>query len=69
MSEDFITSDYPKGFIDKIGKDYVIVKDIETKEEIEIKVEEGLCKYFKNEFPNGEVIYVIYDKDNKELKL
>lgn len=69
MCEDFITSNYPKGFIDKIGKDYVIVKDIKTEEEIEIKVEEGISEYFKNEFPNGEVIYVIYDKDNKKLKL
>lgn len=69
MCEDFITSNYPKGFIDKIGKDYVIVKDIKTEEEIEIKVEEDISEYFKNEFPNGEVIYVIYDKDNKKLKL
>lgn len=69
MNEDFITSNYPKGFIDKIGKDYVIVKDIGSKEEIEIKVEEGISEYFKNEFANGEVIYVIYDKDKKELIL
>lgn len=69
MTEDFITSNYPKGFIDKIGKDYVIVKDIGSKEEIEIKVEEGISEYFKNEFANGEVIYVIYDKYKKELIL
>ncbi|MDB8803179.1 hypothetical protein PN294_13400 [Romboutsia sp. 1001216sp1] len=69
MNEDFITSDIPKAFIDKIGKDYVIIKDIDSKEEMEIEVEEGLAEYFKNEFPNGEVIYVLYDKENKKLIL
>ncbi|XTR39263.1 hypothetical protein ACQQ2T_15410 (plasmid) [Paraclostridium tenue] len=69
MNDDFITSDAPKAFIDKIGRDYLIIKDIETKEEMKIEVEEGLSEYFKDEFTNGEVIYVLYDKDNKKLIL
>lgn len=70
MSEEcFITSDDPKGFIDKIGKNYLIIKDIETEEETKINVEEELATYFKNECSDGEVIYVLYDKENKKLKL
>lgn len=70
MSEEcFITSDDPKGFIEKVGKDYIIVEDIHTKEQIEIKVEEDMANYFKNECSDGEVFYVLYDKEKKELKL
>lgn len=32
MCEDFITSDADKAFIDSVGKDYVIIKDLETEE-------------------------------------
>lgn len=70
MSEEcFITSNANKAFIDKVGKDYVIIKDLETEEKFTINVEEDLATYFKNEFPNGEVIYVLYDKENKKLIL
>lgn len=69
MIEDFITSENSKGFIDKIGKDYLIIKDIQTNEEIKIQVEEAMATYFKHECSDNEVIYVFYDKDSKELKL
>ena len=69
MVEDFITSENSKGFIDKIGKDYLIIKDIQTEEEVKIQVEESMATYFKNECSDNEVIYVFYDKYSKELKL
>lgn len=69
MCEDFITSDADKAFIDSVGKDYVIIKDLETEEEFKINVEEDLATYFKSECSDGEVIYVLYDKEKKELKL
>lgn len=69
MSEDFITSDTNKAFIDKIGKDYVIIKDLETKEKFKINIEEDLATYFKNEYSDSDIIYVLYDKEKKDLKL
>ena len=47
----------------------LIIKDIQTEEEVKIQVEEAMATYFKNECSDNEVIYVFYDKDSKELKL
>ena len=69
MSECFITSDADRAYIDKVGNDYIIIKDIFTKEEFKINVDKGLATHFKNECANGEVLYVFYDKEKKELKL
>ncbi|MDU4843980.1 MAG: hypothetical protein E6342_17650 [Clostridium sp.] len=67
MCEDFITSDDPKGYIERVGKDYIIITDIETDEQIQIEVGEDTAEYFDNECSGGETIFVLYDKKSKKL--
>lgn len=68
MSEEcFLTSDHDKAFIDKIGENYLIIKDIYTNEELKIKVDESICDYFKNECSDGEVVYINYNKQTEKL--
>lgn len=67
MCEDFITSDDPKGYIERVGKDYIIITDIETDEQIQIEVGEDTAEYFDNECSYGEPIFVLYDKKSKKL--
>ncbi|WP_343349168.1 hypothetical protein [Terrisporobacter petrolearius] len=67
MSKDFITSDDPKGYIERVGKDYIIIKDIETDEQIKIEVSEDTAEYFDNECSYSEPIFVLYDKKSKKL--
>lgn len=66
MCEDFITSDDPKGYVERVGKDYIIIKDIETDEQIKIEVGDT-AEYFDNEYSGGETIFVLYDKESKKL--
>lgn len=67
MGEDFITSDYNKGYIERVGKDYIIIHDIESDEQIQIEVGEDNAEYFDNECSDGETIFVLYDKESKKL--
>lgn len=67
MSKDFITSDDPKGYVERVGKDYIIIKDIETDEQIKIEVDENTAEHFDNEYSNGETIFVLYNKELKKL--
>lgn len=68
MSEEcFITSDHDKGSIERVGKNYLIIKDIYTDEEFKFDVDESIAEHFKNECSDGEVVYVLYDKLNQKL--
>lgn len=65
--EDFITTDKDRGYIDKVGHDYIIVKDIFSGENITLNVDLNIAEHFKKECSYGDVIYVCYDKEKKEL--
>lgn len=67
MCECFITSDKDKAYIDYVGHNYIIIKDIFTHEPIEIYVGEQGAKVWKKEYSEGESIDVFYDKENKIL--
>ena len=67
MCECFITSDKDKAYIDYVGHDYLIIKDIFSHEPIQIDVSEQEAKYWKEDLSDGETIYVFYDKEKKIL--
>ena len=67
MCECFITSDKDKAYIDYVGHNYLIIKDIFSHEPIQINVSEQEAKYWKEDLSDGETIYVFYDKEKKIL--
>lgn len=64
--ECFITTDKDRAYIDEVGKDYIIIKDIFTHEPIKIEVGEPMAKFWKNECLD-DTVYVLYDKEKKIL--
>lgn len=64
--ECFITTDKDRAYIDEVGTDYIIIKDIFTHEPIKIEVGEPMAKFWKREC-SGDTIYVLYDKEKKIL--
>lgn len=68
MSEEcFITSDKDKAYIENVGKDFLLVRDIETDEQVKLEIEESFAEGFREEFNTGETIYILYDKETKTL--
>lgn len=68
MSENcFLTSEKDKGFIERVGEDYLLIKDIYTDEQARIEVDKEVAKHFENECSDGEVVYLCYNKATKEL--
>lgn len=67
MCECFITSDKDKAYIDYVGHNYLIIKDIFSHEPIQINVSEQEAKYWKEDLSDGETVYVFYDKEKKIL--
>lgn len=68
MSEEcFVTSEHDKAYIERVGENYLILKDVYTDEQIKIEVEKSTSDFFMNECSDGEVVYVFYDKKHKKL--
>ena len=67
MCECFITSDKDKAYIDYVGHNYIVIKDIFTYKPIKINVSEQEAEFWKNECSDGDTIYVFYDKEKKIL--
>lgn len=65
MNEDFITTDKERGYIERVGKDYIRIKDIETGKSININADSVLIEAYRDEFNSGETIYVCYDSVKK----
>ena len=67
MCECFITSDKDKAYIDYVGHNYIIIKDIFTYEPIKINVSDQESRFWKENLSDGETVYVFYDKEKKIL--
>lgn len=67
MEECFITTDKDRAYVDEVGIDYIIIKDIFTHDPLKIEVGKPMADFWRNECSDGETIYVLYDKEKKIL--
>ncbi|MCR1823806.1 hypothetical protein [Terrisporobacter muris] len=67
MCECFITSDKDKAYIDYVGYNYLIIKDIFTDDPVKISISEQEANFWKEELSDQETSYVFYDKEKKIL--
>lgn len=58
----FLETENDRGYIEFIGSDFLIIKDIDTKEEVNIQVDKDTANHYK-QLSGGDVLFVEYDKE------